>query len=128
MVALPLAMICSFNTPPLMSNQREHWSDIAKIKRKIRDEASWLARSIRSRNPDGWPIPGPVMVRLVWVVTDRRRRDVGASTPTLKAWIDGLVDGGMLSGDHWEVVDEESYRIQWDSMPRVMVEIHASRN
>jgi hypothetical protein len=64
-----------------------------------------------------------VTVTLVWEVTDKRRRDVGAAAPTLKAWIDGMVDGGLLAGDHHQIVTEERLRIEVGTRKGVRVEI-----
>jgi crossover junction endodeoxyribonuclease RusA len=65
----------------------------------------------------------PVAITLVWEVTDNRRRDVGASSPTLKAWIDGMVDAGLLRADSHDVVAEERLRIEVGTRKGVRVEI-----
>jgi hypothetical protein len=119
-----LTMLCSFTSPPLRSNDRGGWRTREDRRKAIRHEASVRALNLRSRSGHSWPLAGPLGVRMTWVVTDARRRDVGASAPTLKAWIDGLVDGGVLAGDHWHVVAEESFRIERGPWPVVRVDIY----
>jgi hypothetical protein len=71
-------------------------------------------------------LPDRVVVTMVWEVTDKRRRDVGAMSPTLKAWIDGMVDGGLLRADSHDVVAEERLRIEVGERVGVRVEIEAA--
>jgi hypothetical protein len=119
-----LTMICSFPSPPLRSNDRGKWQAREGRRRSIHEEAIKRAWAIRNLGPGYWPLGGPLSVRMTWVVVDRRTRDVGASAPTLKAWIDGLVDGGLIASDHWQVVAEESYRIELGDKPMVRVDIY----
>jgi len=94
-----------------------HWARKAEITRRIRQEGAYAALNAR-----GW-FEGRVVVSLIWEVTDKRRRDVGAASPTLKAWIDGLVDGGLLMRDSHDVVAEERLRIEVGTRKGVRVEI-----
>lgn len=110
-----------FDAPPLRSNDRMHWATKAKLTRDIRWHAAYTTRQTCIG-----PIDGPVVVTLVWVVTDNRRRDAGASAPTLKAALDGIVDAGLLPGDHHQVVREERCRIELGSAPGVRIEIEAA--
>jgi hypothetical protein len=121
---LPLTMICSFPSPPLRSNDRGRWQARENRRKLIRKEAGVRAIALLSQNPDSHPLRGPLSVRMTWVVTTRLRRDVGASAATLKVWIDGLVDGGLIESDHWQVVAEESYRIELGDKPMVRVDIY----
>lgn len=114
----------SYSDPPLRSNSRMHWAPKAALTQEIRRHAAWQARAIRH---ESGAIVGPVTVTLVWVVTDNRRRDAGASSPTLKAALDGIVDGGLLPGDHHEIVTAETCRIERGMVPGVRIEIEAVR-
>ncbi|GAA2772911.1 hypothetical protein [Saccharopolyspora taberi] len=80
-----------YQRPPLTANQRMHWARKAKITRAVRHAAKVAARNI--------PALGRCTVRLVWTVTDRRRRDADNAVPTLKACADGLVDAGIVADD-----------------------------
>ncbi len=119
MITIPLG----YDSPPLRSNQRMHWAPKAEMTRQIREHAAWQARDVRHRSG---PIDGPVTVTLVWTVTDNRRRDVGAGGPTLKAAIDGLVDGGLIPDDRHEIVTEERLRIVRGDHPGVRIEIEGA--
>jgi hypothetical protein len=94
-----------------------HWAKRAKLTKQIRQAGKTVAVE------SGVWFEGPVVVSLIWEVTDRRRRDVGAASPTLKAWIDGLVDGGLFMRDSHDVVAEERLRIEYGTRKGVRVEI-----
>lgn len=111
-----------FDAPPLRSNHRHHWAHKASLTRDIRYAAAFTAR----KGGPVVPISGPVTVTLVWTVTDNRRRDAGASSPTLKAALDGIVDAGLLPGDHHQVVREERCRIELGPRPGVRIVIEAA--
>lgn len=80
-----------WDRPPLTANQRLHWAVKAKLTKHIRVTAARLARDV--------PFLDRVEVELVWVVTDRRRRDAENPVPTLKALCDGLVDADVVPDD-----------------------------
>lgn len=120
-----ITLRCPWESPPIRSNQRLHWARKAKLTGQVRADAAHVAIDWAWKNaaPDMYPIRYPVIVTLIWEVADKRRRDVGASSPTLKAWIDGMVDGGLLGGDHHPLVTEERLRIEVGTQKGVRVEI-----
>ncbi|GGM65071.1 hypothetical protein GCM10012275_39520 [Longimycelium tulufanense] len=79
--------------PPLTANQRHHWARRAHLIAEIRHTTATLARAT------GIPPLGRCAVRLIWTVTDRRRRDADNLVPTLKACADGLVDARVVADD-----------------------------
>lgn len=91
--------------PPLSLNDREHWAPRAKKQKAVREASALLARQA------GIPRLGTAKVRLVWLVSDRRRRDRENITATLKPAIDGLVDAGVVEDDCWWIVTESSCSI-----------------
>lgn len=91
--------------PPLSLNDREHWGPRAKKQKAVREASALLARQA------GIPRLGTAKVRLVWLVSDRRRRDRENITATLKPAIDGLVDAGVVEDDCWWIVTESSCAI-----------------
>lgn len=92
--------------PPLSLNDRDaHWAVTAKKKKDVRTTTALLARRA------GIPRLETARVRLVWLVSDRRRRDRENITATLKPAIDGLVDAGVVEDDTWWVVTESSCSI-----------------
>ncbi|MER5388359.1 hypothetical protein [Saccharopolyspora sp. NPDC002686] len=87
-----------YERPPLTANQRLHWRTRAQLTRTIRNAAAVRARNAKV------PALGRCAVRLVWTVTDRRRRDADNLVPTLKACADGLVDAGVVADDTPELM------------------------
>ncbi|QSM01243.1 RusA-like resolvase [Microbacterium phage NoodlelyBoi] len=81
-----------YERPPLSENSRMNRYARARLVKELRTTAGWWARSLRVRAEH-------VEVRLVWVVTDARKRDEDNVVPTLKALCDGLVDGGLVPDD-----------------------------
>ncbi len=82
----------SWKRPPLNANQRLHWAKKANLTRDIRTLTGHLARQ-------GIRPAEHITVQLVWVVTDKRRRDSDNTYPTFKAMCDGLVDAGIVPDD-----------------------------
>jgi hypothetical protein len=81
---LPRALILS-------ANSREHWRPKANKTRNLRALAAIVARQETPLER------AHLLVRVGW--PDNRRRDVANIEPTLKALIDGCVDGGLLPDD-----------------------------
>ena len=52
----------------------------------------------------GRPKADAAEVRYFFRVPDRRRRDAANMIQECKPYIDGIVDSGLISGDHWEVL------------------------
>lgn len=95
-----------YKKPPLSLNDRDsHWAVTAKKRKEVRQTAALLARQA------GIPRLDTARVRLVWLVSDRRRRDRENITATLKPAIDGLVDAGVVEDDCWWIVAESSCAI-----------------
>ena len=127
-----IVLVCPFNSPPLRSNKRLHHMAEHRIKRDIRQAGLTLGAQevVRRGAVIGWmtaPITIPVRVRLVWSVPTKHRRDADSAQPTLKAFQDGLVDAGLLAGDHWEIVRQSYCVIEYSPYEpmSVRVEIEA---
>lgn len=116
-----------WKSPPLRSNDRLHHMARARAVRGARQTVAWEIRRMRGLGllPDQ-PIDYPVTATLIWEVTDKRVRDVGASAPTLKACLDQCVADRVLLRDDRSVVVEERYRIEVGSGKSVRVEIEAA--
>lgn len=107
-----------FTTPPLRSNDRPNrWAKAATTK-MIREAGKLCALRDMPH-----AITGQVRVVFVWEVTDKRIRDTGASSPTLKAALDGIVDAGRLLADNSRIVVEEACRIEVGTQRGCRVEI-----
>ncbi|RKT82736.1 hypothetical protein SAMN05421805_104207 [Saccharopolyspora antimicrobica] len=95
-----------YERPPLTANQRMHWRPKAEITKNVRHTAATLSRDAKV------PALGRCAVRLVWTVTDRRRRDADNLVPTLKACADGLVDAGVVTDDIPELMTKHMPEIE----------------
>lgn len=101
-----------WEAPPLRSNDRLHWAEKARVTKTVRRATAYLAACHE-------PVRAPVQVRLVWYVTDRRRRDASAPDPTLKAAQDGLVDAGLIPDDDARTVVRSWCEVQVGDEKRV---------
>lgn len=95
-----------YQRPPLHANQRLHWAAKARMTKRARELSALLARS------EGIPACRQVRVRLLWCVSDKRRRDPSNIMPTQKPLVDGLVDAGVVPDDTPKWVQEEIPAIQ----------------
>ena len=118
-----IVLRCPWDAPPIRSNQRLHWAEKAKLTKQVRLIAAAISRGYIVGPANRAVLAGPVVVTMIWSVTDRRRRDVGAASPTLKAWIDGMVDARLITADDHAVVAEERLRIEVGKSRSVRVEI-----
>lgn len=85
--------------PRLHAHNSGHWRAKAAPTKQARQEACFLARQTRAK-----PMTGRVMVDYHFSVPDRRRRDLANMVQSCKPIVDGVVDSGIISGDHWEVL------------------------
>lgn len=91
--------------PPLSMNDSEHWAPQARKRKEVRTTTALLARQA------GIPHLETCEVRLLWCVSNRRRRDRGNMQATLKPAVDGLVDAGVIEDDAWWIVTREENAI-----------------
>lgn len=80
-----------YERPPLSENDRLHRFERAQRVRALRASTGLWGRRIRGAER--------VEVTLIWVVSDRRKRDEDNVVPTLKALCDGLVDAKVVKDD-----------------------------
>lgn len=104
---------------PLMSmNDREHWRAHAAAVKTWR-HAAWVS----TFGTDTKPL-GPSVVRVWLPVKDARKRDPHNYYPTVKAIVDGLVDGSMFVDDSSEHVTtiEPVLQVRRDDVVTVTIE------
>lgn len=75
----------------------QHWSARSSVTKEWREAYGWLARA--EKLPCDGSI-GACHIDAVPLTTTRRRQDVGACLPVVKAAIDGLVDAGVWPDDN----------------------------
>ena len=100
----------------LNAHAKGHW----RAKAKATAEQRALARILAKQQPV--TIPGRCRVHYEFYVPDRRRRDAANLVQSCKAAIDGVVDAGVIKGDHWEVLEIGSVSVFVDKLdPRIVL-------
>lgn len=85
--------------PRLHAHNTGHWRTKAEPNRQVRQEACFLALQTHAK-----PLSARVVVDYRFSVPDRRRRDLANMVQSCKPICDGVVDSGLIPGDHWEVL------------------------
>lgn len=110
-------MIASFvlpwDSPPLRSNKRLHHMAEHRIKRDIRQAGFVQAKKWMIDNPGTYPLLTLVDITMTWHVPTKHRRDASSGAPTIKSWVDGVVDAGLLHDDSWVWLRSEICRIEY---------------
>ena len=101
-----------YPSPPLRSNKRLHHMAEHRIKRDIRTVGHIAAINHMHNNPGTYPLPYQVDIRMIWTVPTKHRRDASSGAPTIKSWVDGVVDAGLLHDDSWVWVKREYCEIE----------------
>ena len=98
--------------PPkgLSANDRAHWAVKSKATAGIRAEVVKLATLA------GIPKLQRIQVEIVWVVTDKRRRDADNAAPFAKAIFDGLAADKGVSA---HIVPDDAPEYMTKLMPRI---------
>lgn len=76
-----------------------HYMTRANQARNYRTDCSWAAKAVWGNRE---PMTPPVTMAVTFIVPDRRRRDDDNLIAAFKPGRDGLVDAGVLSGDHYQ--------------------------
>lgn len=95
--------------PELSPNARHHWAVKARAVKASREEIGWLAKV-------QWHDDEPMIkarISYEFHVKDRRVRDTDnlLNNLTIKSWVDGLVDVGVLLLDDMEHLEIGSVRV-----------------
>ena len=84
------------------AHNKGHWRAKARPIKAMRELAYILAKQAIAEH--GKPNADVVDVSYFFRVPDRGRRDAANMIQECKPYIDGIVDSGLISGDHWEVL------------------------
>jgi hypothetical protein len=84
--------------PPLSKNQRLHHMAVYRTRKRIRDDVRLIARAKHLHAVD------EALITLHWRPAVARQRDEDNAFDTVKPCVDGLVDAGVLPGDHSDIV------------------------
>jgi hypothetical protein len=101
------------------SHNKGHWATKSSAIAKMRHQAKLAA--IDAMNRSGKRFVGSHQISYWFSVKDNRRRDRANMIQQCKPYIDGIVDAGLIAGDHWQisfigsvnvVIDPESYGVK----------------
>jgi hypothetical protein len=84
---------------PPSQNARQHYMAHAKAMKEARERARDAATDAVAAAE--WQPPPRAEVHAWVIVPDERKRDIDNAVASLKPYLDGLVDGGVLKGDSW---------------------------
>lgn len=98
-------------------HNKGHWSGKADYTKSLRALSKVNARGfVNSRK-------GPLAkasIQYRFYVADRKRRDAANLVQACKPYVDGIVDAGLIAGDHWEALQINGVYIEVDKKnPRV---------
>lgn len=98
------------------SHNKGHWSAKTGPVKAMREHACVLGRQAVAEHGR---LLGPVRMSYQIFVPDNRRRDVVNMLQQCKPFLDGIVDSGLIEGDHWQICSVGSvvvYRSKGKSM------------
>jgi len=83
------------------SHNKGHWAAKSSAIAKMRHQAKLAA--IDAMNRSGKRFVGSHQISYWFTVKDNRRRDLANMIQQCKPYIDGIVDSGLIAGDHWQI-------------------------
>ncbi len=93
--------------PDLSPNKRHHYMKIYAAKRDAKDEA--IALVLEQGKPAAPYAKAHIII--TWLSKDKRRRDPDNLFASMKAYVDGLVEAGLIADDSAKNV---SYTIRYE--------------
>jgi hypothetical protein len=102
----------------LNAHNKGHWRTKAEPTREARLRA--YAEAQRAILDGAAHIEGTASVSYRFYVPDNRPRDAANMKQSCKPFIDGVVDSGLITGDHWQVLRDLGSEVAIDKAnPRV---------
>ena len=101
------------------ANFSSKWK-IISLTKKLRGQAKLIGiAGMNRRKPFA-----KARVSYAFYVKDNRKRDAENMRHCCKAIVDGLVEGGVMAGDHWQVLESGPATVEIDkNNPRVEITI-----
>ena len=103
------------------SHNKGHWRAKSAMVRAMRELAGWQAFT------SGYePIKGVHKISYRFYFPDNRKRDLINWAQSCKPYIDGIVDAGIIEGDHWQISGIGTITASVDKVdPRIEITIEA---
>ena len=94
------------------SHNKGHWATKTRGVKEMRHAAKLVA--LDAMNRGARPIVGRHKISYLFFVKDNRRRDRANMVQQCKAYIDGIVESGLIEGDHWQVSELGTVEVRID--------------
>jgi len=109
------------------SHNKGHWATKTRSVKEMRQAAKLVALDAMNRGAK--PIVGKHKISYLFFVKDNRRRDRANMVQQCKAYIDGIVESGLIEGDHWQVSELGAVEVRIDkTAAAVVIQIENLRN
>ena len=95
--------------------RRNHWSKRSSVSKTSREYAKWQSSADRNLQWSGYANPmEKVTINILFGIKGRREIDLDNLLSASKAWIDGIVDAGIMASDKRSCV--RRITIEWESV------------
>ena len=101
----------------LSPNSREHWTKRAKYKKAQRNEWAMIALHAKAKAPRD----GKIDVRLEFVPSDRRPRDLDNCLAAVKSGLDGLADALGVNDSRFRITFDMGEPVKGGACVKVWV-------
>jgi undecaprenyl pyrophosphate synthase len=109
------------------SHNKGHWANKTGDIKSMRHAAKLVALDAMNRGAK--PIHGKHKISYLFSVKDNRRRDRANMVQQCKAYVDGIVESGLIEGDHWQISELGSVEVRIDKAgAAVIIQIEDLRN
>jgi hypothetical protein len=108
------------------SHNKGHWSAKTNAVKTMRHAAKLVALDAMNRGAKS--IVGKHRISYLFSVKDNRRRDRANMVQQCKAYIDGIVESGLIEGDHWQISELGAVEVRIDkAWAAVVIQIEAGK-
>jgi hypothetical protein len=108
------------------SHNKGHWSAKTSAVKTMRHTAKLVAIDVMNRGAK--PIVGRHKISYLFFVENNIRRDRANMVQQCKAYIDGIVESGLIEGDHWQVSELGAVEVRIDkSAAAVIIQIEVTQ-
>ena len=101
------------------SHNKGHWSTKTRGVKEMRQTAKLVA--LEAMNRGAKPIVGKHKISYLFSVKDNRRRDRANMVQQCKAYLDGIVESGLIEGDHWQISELGAVDVRIDKAGAAVV-------
>jgi hypothetical protein len=109
------------------SHNKGQWATKTRGVKEMRHAAKLVALDAINRGAK--PIVGKHKISYLFSVKDNRRRDRANMVQQCKAYVDGIVESGLIEGDHWQVSELGAVEVRIDKTgAAVIIQIEDLRN